>query len=125
MDESQWDEAARIDDAKIPQLRKLVIPYSPDKRLPPLPDVPYGVLFGVAIIFDEDRDERVLVAIDKLRETGLLSLVVAIYERKAGVTLYVRSPIWPISIEPCGDIWTIVDQYIAQDGKWVNSHAWT
>jgi hypothetical protein len=82
--------------------------------LPVLPDLPDGQLHGIGFIYDEDRDDRVLVAIDKLKDTPGL---VALAEHKGSLAIYSRLPVGVTSISVCGDEWEITE-FVPYQGRW-------
>jgi hypothetical protein len=90
-DDDTWreraQEYARQERKQIAALKPLVGPYEHDPALPPLPD---GQLHGIGFIYDGDRDDRVLVAIDKLKEhPGLVALA----EHEGVLRIYARLPL--------------------------------
>jgi hypothetical protein len=96
------DQERRYMEQQLPQLIRQVAPYQHDPRLPALPDVPDGQLHGIGFIFDGDRDDRVLVAIDKLKDTPGL---VALAEHEGVLAIYSRLPVGETSITVCSDEW--------------------
>ena len=99
---------------RISALRPQVVPYRHDPALPALPDKPNGQLHGVGFIYDEDRDDRVLVAIDDLKAN---SAIVALAEHEGGLRVYTRLPIGESSINVCGDEW-VVEEFVPYQGRW-------
>jgi hypothetical protein len=95
-------------------LRPQVVPYRNDPALPTLPDKPHGQLHGIGFIYDEDRDDRVLVAIGQLKNTpGLIALA----EHEGSLRIYTRSPIDLSSINVCGDEW-VVEEFVPYRSRW-------
>ena len=79
-----------LQEQRIPPLKRLVRPYQDDPLLPALPQSPHGALHGIGFIYDEDLDDRVLVAIDQLRDhPGLVALA----GHEGGLTTYARLPL--------------------------------
>ena len=100
---------------RISTLKPHVVTYRHDPSLPVLPDRPHGQLHGIGFIYDEDRDDRVLVAIDDLVKTT--ASIVALAEHEGGLKIYTRLPIEVGSIDVCGDTWG-VDEFVPYQGKW-------
>jgi hypothetical protein len=67
-DVGRWRKEAERLAQQVGRLKPLVGPYWHDPDLPALPDPPDGELHGIGFIYDEDRDDRVLVAIDTLKD---------------------------------------------------------
>lgn len=89
---------------KIARLRSKVAKYRGGKKLPPFPKgEPAGALYGIGYIYDEDKDDRVLIAIDRLPvKIG----VVAVHEHEGQLTVYSLDPVPTYDVElPGGDIW--------------------
>ena len=101
---NRWKEAAERVAQHVGQLKPLVGPYWHEPDLPALPDRPDGELHGIGFTYDEDRDDRVLVAIDTLKDTPGL---VALAEHEGVLTVYVREPIAQTSVTVCEDVWVI------------------
>jgi hypothetical protein len=99
---------------RIAGLKPQVVPYRHDPALPSLPDKPDGQLHGVGFIYDEDRDDRVLVAIDDLKAN---SAIVALAEHEGGLRVFARLPIGKSSINVCGDEW-VVEEVVPYKGRW-------
>jgi hypothetical protein len=100
--------------SRIATLKPQVVPYQHDLALPALPDEPDGQLHGIGFIYDEDRDDRVLVAIDDLKAN---SGIVALAEHEGGLVVYTRLPIGESSINVCGDEW-VVEEFVPFQGRW-------
>jgi hypothetical protein len=114
-DEGRWREAGARQERQVQQRKPLVGPYRPDPRSPALPDRPDGQLHGIGFIYDEDRDDRVLVAIDKLRaDPGL----VAVAEHEGCLWVYSRLPLGLNSVVVCGDQWAVAE-FVPHLGRWV------
>jgi hypothetical protein len=111
-DEGRWREAGA---RQVQQLKPLVGPYRPDPGLPALPDRPDGQLHGIGFIYDEDRDDRVLVAIDKLRANPGL---VAVAEHEGCLRVYSRLPLGLNSMVVGGDQWAVAE-FVPHLGRWV------
>src|SRR5271154_6035821 len=77
-DDDSWlrfEEEDRQKQLQLAILKPQVVPYKHNPNLPALPDQPDGQLHGIGFIYDEDRDDRVLVAIDQLKSrTGIVAL---------------------------------------------------
>jgi len=99
---------------RIEELRPLVKEYIHDDKNPELPKEPDGSLFGIGFIYDEDRDDRVLVAIDKLKH---LKGIIAVSEHEGGMDIYSRSNHKLKQIGTCGDIW-FINEFVFKKGKW-------
>jgi hypothetical protein len=115
--EDRWREAAARQEREVGQLRPLVGPYRHDPGLPPLPDPPDGQLHGVGFIYDEDRDDRVLVAIDKLKDNPDL---VALAEHEGGLKIYARLPFGKAQVDVCDDVW-VIEEFVPYRGRWVEA----
>jgi len=102
-------------DIKIKKLRCLVTEYKHHHSLPTLPKNPHGSLFGIGFIYDEDMDERVLMAIELLKDN---KKIVAVYEHKGIITIYSKDPCETKKIEVCGDIWPVYN-FIHDNGEWI------
>ena len=110
-----WEEAKCRQDQEVGRLKPQVCPYLHDPALPDLPDDPDGALHGIGFIYDEDRDDRVLVAIDQLRDhPGLVALA----EHEGGLTTYARLPLGLNSVSVCHDEW-VVTEFVPYQGCWV------
>lgn len=111
-DDTVEDEYREIND-----LRLLVKEYKYNSFSRILPKDPNGSLFGIGFIYDDDEDDRVLVAIRKLKHR---ENIIAIGERKGALTIYSKYPSNdPISeLQVCGDYWC-VDEYVFEDDTWV------
>jgi len=77
LDEQGWEEPGTSGPEvnSIPRLEKIVETYVPPyehDNLPELPQMPDGQLHEIGFIYDHDRDNRVLVAIEKLRAQEIL-----------------------------------------------------
>src|ERR1019366_7016059 len=66
--QDRWEVVRHRQDQEVGRLKPQVCPYLHDPALPALPDEPDGALHGIGFIYDEDRDDRVLVAIDQLKD---------------------------------------------------------
>jgi hypothetical protein len=110
----QVDRERRRQEQQIPELRPQVGPYRHDPALPALPDPPDGQLHGVGFIYDEDRDDRVLVAIDRLKDNPD---VVALAEHEGGLKIYSRLPVGRTSMLVCEDEW-VVTEFVPYQGRW-------
>ena len=109
------DQERLLRERRMPTLKRLVRPYQHDALLPALPQSPHGQLHGVGFIYDEDRDDRVLVAIDQLRDhPGLVALA----EHEGGLTTYARLPLGLNSVSVCDDEW-VVTEFVPYQGRWV------
>lgn len=151
-DDNQRHQESRQEYDHICVLENIVQPYpymkdcQPDTTLPALPtEEPGGVLHGVVIVYDEDQDNRVLVAIEKLlmheawvrnlwdpdrsigkestceiqRIRDKLSGIVAVAEHEGVIDVYCREPFdFLESISLCDDEWQ-VRQWLPINGKWV------
>jgi hypothetical protein len=102
----QFEQERRRQEQQVTQLKRHFIPYQHDPALPPLPDSPDGQLHGIGFIYDEDRDDRVLVAIDRLKDRPGL---VALAEHEGGLDIYSRLPVGQSSMVVCGDQWTVTE----------------
>lgn len=93
---------------------------------PPLPfRNPEGTLFGIGIGYDEDNDDRVIVAAAKLGNYFAqikggnyvdTDDIVALYEHEGGLNIFTLDPITQAfgdmsDIEVCGDTWSVT-QYV-------------
>jgi hypothetical protein len=112
--EDRWKEAAERQEQQLRQLRPQVGTYRPDPDLPALPDTPDGQPHGVGFVYDEDRDDRVLVAIDTLRDSPGL---VAVAEHEGVLATYSRLPVGDASRSVCGDEW-VIEEFVPHQGRW-------
>lgn len=76
-----------MEEKEINKLKPLVTEYHHSRDLPDLPEEPDGALHGIGFIYDEDRDDRVLVAINNLKDN---KDIVALAECKGCVDIYTR-----------------------------------
>lgn len=104
-----------IEMTQIDELKKHVGKYFEKPALPKLPQTPDGALYGIGFIFDEDKDERVLVAIDKLRDW---SRVVAVSETHGNLSVYTRLPLKLDYLTVCDDTWSVLE-LVPHNGMWV------
>jgi len=104
-----------LQEERIPPLKRLVRPYQHDPLLPALPQSPHGQLHGVGFIYDEDRDDRVLVAIDDLKDTPGL---VALAEHEGGLEVYARKPTGLTTVSVGCDEWGVISEFIPHQGRW-------
>lgn len=105
----QFDEAAKRWD----ELRNQVTECSPQKAKM-FKSKPDGELFNIAFIYDEDRDERVLEAIDQLKGD---QDIIALEEHKGTLKIYTLAPKMRASINVWGDSWT-VEEYTPYKKTW-------
>lgn len=112
--EREFHQAYEQGMRRIAALKPQVVPYRHDPALPSLPDKPDGQLHGIGFVYDEDRDDRVLVAIDDLRAKWP---IVALAEHEGGLRVFTRLPIGESSINVCGDEWC-VDEFVPYQGRW-------
>jgi hypothetical protein len=102
---------------EISTLKPLVTPYRHPEGVPALPKTPDGALHGIGFVFDGDRDERVLVAIDLLKSGN--KNIVAMEEHEGVLTIYSLLPTGMNDLSVCGDYWLVEDK-VASRGEWVN-----
>jgi hypothetical protein len=98
----------------IAALKPQVVPYQHDPALPALPDKAHGQLHGIGFIYNGDRDDRVLVAIDDLKTNPA---IVALAEHEGTLRVYTRLPIGLASISVCGDEW-VVEEFVPYMDRW-------
>ena len=111
----RWNEGVQCrEHEQLSVLRPLVSPYRHDPALPPLPDPPDGQLHGIGFINDEDRDDRVLIAIEQLKGRGG---IVAVAEYEGGLTIYTRKRVGESTVEVCGDTW-VITELVPRQGRW-------
>lgn len=111
-------EAIDSDYARIKKLSAAVVSFSVEdryKKIIPLPDVPDGKLHGIGFIYDHDKDDRVLLAIDYLKDR---KGIIAVSERKGCMDVYTISPSGINNITVCNDEWPVTE-YVPLDGEWV------
>jgi hypothetical protein len=99
----------------IAALKPQVCPYHHDPALPPLPKSPDGQLFGVGFIYDGDCDDRVLLAIDKLKGNPA---IVALAEHEGKLRIYARLPTGLTGINVYSDEW-VVTEFVPYQGCWI------
>lgn len=109
------DEEYQRDRKRIRLLKPSVVPYKHDNTLPELPEEPDGSIHGVGFIYDEDTDDRVLVAIDNIRDRKDL---VAVSEHEGSVKVYSRRPTGITGMHACLDEWGVTE-YVPYRGRWV------
>jgi hypothetical protein len=101
---------------KIDVLRPLVKEWDNDWwGLPRLPKTPNGSLHGIGFIYDEDKDDRVLVAIDQLKNNPD---IVALAEHEGSVDIYTRIPTGLTNLDVCSDVWCVTE-YVPYQAQWV------
>lgn len=110
----RFEEEDRQKERQLAILRPQVVPYKHNPNLPALPDQPDGQLHGIGFIYDEDRDDRVLVAIDQLKSR---KGIVAVAEREGGLKIYTRKQIGLNSIGVCSDEWCVTE-FVPYRGRW-------
>lgn len=120
--ERRMEQYMREEQAAISRLKLQVAPYLLDPALPPLPYSPHGQLHGIGFIYDADRDDRILIAIDELRHNGD---IIAVGEHEGELTIFTRNGgVAQRSIEVYGDTWTI-RLFLPSDGRWCEvRHKW-
>jgi len=103
-------------------LKTQVEDYTHDADLPELPQRPNGSLNGIGFIYDEDHDDRVLVAIERLKNLMYspedYESIVALSERKGGLKIYTRKPTMVRNVDVAMDIWAITE-YVPYEGEWL------
>jgi hypothetical protein len=97
-------------------LKAQVVPYKTPFFERPLPFKPDGSLYGIAFIYDHDMDDRILVAIDMLKE---FKSIKAMGERKGTLTIYTETPLVLEDLQVHGDCWG-VQQMVPYKGQWVS-----
>ena len=110
----RFEEEDRQKRLQLAILKPQVVPYKHDPVLPKLPDAPDGQLYGVGFIYDEDRDDRVLIAIDQLKSR---KGIVALAEHEGMLAIYSRKQIGLNSICVCGDEWCVTE-FVPYRGRW-------
>ena len=100
---------------RIEELRSLVKEYIHDNKNPELPKEPSGSLFGIGFIYDDDKDDRVLIAIDNIK---YMKGIVAVWESEGVMNIYGNCVHELESIEIYWDTWTI-QQFVFEEGEWV------
>ncbi len=116
--DAMWEDMHRDgcrQEQQIPHLKSQIDPYWHDPALPALPGEPDGALHGIGFIYDEDHDDRVLVAIEQLKDNPGL---VALAEHEGCLTIYARLPLDLHSINVCSDEW-IVTEFVPYQGCWM------
>jgi hypothetical protein len=108
------DQELLLRERRMPPLKRLVRPHQHDALPPALPQSLHGQLHGVGFIFDEDRDDRVLVAIDDLKDTPGL---VALAEHEGGLEVYARKPTGLTTVSVGCDEWGVTE-FIPHQGRW-------
>jgi hypothetical protein len=109
------EDRTQQEKARIVTLKPLVSSYQHDQTLPELPQKPDGSLYGIGFIYDQDRDDRVLVAIDKLKGNRD---VVVLAEREGVLEIYSRMPTNLTGLSVFDDEWNVTE-YIPYRGKWI------
>lgn len=105
-------------DEQIEKFKSLVTEYKHDFLLPTLPKNPHGSLFDIGFIYDEDMDERILMAIELLKDK---KNIVAVYEHKGTIEIYSKDPCKIKEIKVCNDIWPVYN-YVPENGKWIDKY---
>jgi hypothetical protein len=113
--QGDYDHTGCDERAKIDVLKPLVTQYKHDHSLPKLPAKPDGSLHGIGFVYDEDSDDRVLVAIDQLKDDHD---VVALAEHEGVVEIYSRLPTGLTGLSVCDDEWC-VNEYVPYRGRWI------
>jgi hypothetical protein len=113
--EQIWEPMRRRQEEEVSALKPQVGLYDHDPSLPALPKPPDGQLHGIGFIYDEDRDDRVLVAIDQLKDRRGL---IAVAEHEGVLTTYSQLPHGETGINVCGDEW-VIEQFVPYQGRWV------
>ena len=103
--------------AKLDELKAQVRParFPEEDRAVPLPQEPDGMVHGIGFIYDEDRDSRVLLAIDQLKD---FKWVLAVSEHEGCLTIYSFVPTCLQEMIVADDVWSI-KEFVAFRGKWV------
>ena len=115
-DDDEDDYDYKKDDNRIKKLKGMVQEYQHKSCYPDLPEEPYGSLFGIGFIYDHDYDNRVLLAIDQLKD---FKEIVAVAESEGGIKIYCRYPTGKKEMHVNNDCWA-VDEYLIKDNKWVS-----
>lgn len=115
--QADFEEQIKREMAKIPVLKPLVTEYKHDRLLPKLPHEANGALHGIGFIYDEDNDDRVLVAIEQLKDNRD---IVALAEHEGGLNIYSRQPTGLSGMSICGDEWC-VNEYVPYRGRWIEA----
>ncbi len=113
-------------------LKSKVVEYRYDSKVPPLPKPrwkkhwedfkPDGQLYGIGFIYDDDKDDRVLIAIDKVKHN---SDIVALAEHKGELSIYTQMPtyikgmcIGDDDVDELSDEWNI-EEFVPYKGEWI------
>lgn len=114
------EENYKADSEKMAVLATQVAAYVHDPTLPPL--TPDCALDGIGIIYDEDRDDRVLLAVSMCKERW--PTLVALAEHEGTLSVYTQElsqyGYGSTDIEVKGDAWN-VREYVPYAGKWVEA----
>ncbi len=115
---------------KIINLRSLVKDYIHNPNIPlfnTIPNIfgnnlnePSGSLHGIGFIFDEDKDDRILLAIDQLvkhKNRKLAKEVIAVYEHEGKIVLFSLSFLNIIGFGVCLDEWC-VEEFVLHNNSW-------
>jgi hypothetical protein len=104
--------------------------YKGKSKIPSLFYPPHGSLFGIGFIYDEDFDDRILVAVTKLLRAHYKSIIAA-SEHEGVLKVYSVVPFaldrlksWEdltsdMELKVCGDAWYI-EQYVVCGNEWVD-----
>jgi hypothetical protein len=116
-DPPSFEEQLHQEMIRVDELKKSVKRYDHDLSLPVLPVMPEWSLHGVGIIYDRDEDDRVLIAIDELKDKRD---IVALAEHNGGLTIYTRHPagLNDEMINVGLDSWHVIE-YIPRRGRWI------
>jgi hypothetical protein len=108
------EEVQRFLEQVYPLLKHQVQPYRHDPSLPPLPKPPHGQLHGIGFIYDEDQDDRVLIATQQLKnEPGLVALA----DNEGRLEIYTRQITKLTSINVGCDVWR-VSEFVPYQERW-------
>jgi hypothetical protein len=113
-EERRREQSVQEEQMKIRMLKPKVSPYHHASALPTLPRSPDGQLHGIGFIYDEDRDDRVLIAIDQLKDHVD---IIAVAEHEGELMIFTRKKTHENNIEVCGDTW-VITELLPYQGRW-------
>jgi hypothetical protein len=110
----------RYQEESIVLLKTLVRLYEGDLNCPlPLDGTPDGFLYGIAFVYDEDHDDRILLAINTL--SSLIDFhIIAVAEHEGELNIYTEKPTGLKQLAVVNDVWYITE-FVLENDNWVAS----
>lgn len=115
--EPEWAEQVEVE---IEELRPRLVAFrGVPEGLPPLPGLVEVQMDGIAIMFDEDRDERSLLVAERLKTRPG---VVGLYESEGCLAVFTTREIGLESVDIPGDSLS-VDEFVPVEGAWRSTYS--